>query len=121
MTKMVDKNCKACGALITVRLADHKRGWGNYCDKACAAAYKCGQRPKDVNSYHAKFSQWASICLETGGENAEKAATIEQQIGRSVKVKKIKRRQPACVYDKETEDDWLREDFDPSWDAHKNC
>ena len=50
----VQKNCKACGDLITVRLADHKRGWGNFCDKACAAAHKTGQRPGDVNEYHAK-------------------------------------------------------------------
>jgi hypothetical protein len=50
----VQKNCKACGDLITVRLADHKRGWGNFCDKACAGAYKTGQRPGDVNAYHAE-------------------------------------------------------------------
>lgn len=56
----VQKNCKACGDLIAVRLADHKRGWGNFCDKACAAAHKCGQRPGDVNAYHAKFSAWAA-------------------------------------------------------------
>ena len=56
---MVQKNCLACGDLITVRLADHKRGWGKFCDKACAAAHKCGQRPKDVNAEHAKYSAWA--------------------------------------------------------------
>ena len=50
----VQKNCLACGDLITVRLADHKRGWGKFCDKSCAAAHKTGQRPGDVNAYHAK-------------------------------------------------------------------
>lgn len=88
----VQKNCKACGDIIEVRLADHRRGWGNFCDKACSAAYKCGQRPKDVNSYHAKFSSWASNCLRTFdakygiGNLPPQAPSIQSQVGK-VKVK----------------------------------
>lgn len=40
MAKTIDKKCKFCSEKITVRLADHKRGWGNFCDKSCAAGYK---------------------------------------------------------------------------------
>ena len=34
---MIDKKCKHCNADIQVRLADHRRGWGNFCDKSCKA------------------------------------------------------------------------------------
>ena len=37
MPATIEKNCKSCGKLIVVRLADHKRGWGNYCNKSCKA------------------------------------------------------------------------------------
>lgn len=80
----VQKNCEACGTLITVRLADHKRGWGRFCDKACAAAYKCGQRPRDVNASHAKYSGWAASCLET--RDLTPAPRIKDQVGK-VRVK----------------------------------
>jgi hypothetical protein len=62
-TAYVQKNCLACDALISVRVADHKRGWGKFCDKACAAAHKVGMRPRDVNAHHAKFSAWAKSCM----------------------------------------------------------
>lgn len=91
----IQKNCAACGTLITVRLADHKRGWGKFCDKSCAAAYKCGQRPRDVNANHAKYSPWAAACLDT--RDLTKAPAVEAQIGEKVKVKLVKRsyaRQP---------------------------
>lgn len=87
----IEKNCAACGRPITVRLADHKRGWGKFCDKACSAAYKCGQRPKDVNRHHAKFSPWAAdrmAQLEADGVTAwAKAPSIESQIGKKPKVR----------------------------------
>lgn len=82
----VQKNCAACGTLITVRLADHKRGWGKFCDKSCAAAYKCGQRPRDVNAHHAKSSGWAAACLDT--RDLTQAPKIKDQVGK-VKVKPI--------------------------------
>ena len=37
MTSTIEKNCKCCKRTITVRLADHKRGWGNFCSKSCKA------------------------------------------------------------------------------------
>lgn len=40
MATMIDKNCKNCGSDITVRLADHKRGWGNFCNKRCKAKHQ---------------------------------------------------------------------------------
>lgn len=89
----VQKNCLACGDLITVRLADHKRGWGKFCDKACAAAHKCGQRPRDVNPHHAKFSAWAADRVLAFAEKyadgrPPAAPPLRQQIGK-VKVRPI--------------------------------
>ena len=40
MAAMIDKKCKHCKADITVRLADHKRGWGNFCSKSCKAKHQ---------------------------------------------------------------------------------
>lgn len=87
---MLQKNCEACGDLIEVRLADHRRGWGRFCDKACAAAYKCGQRPRDINEYHAKCQNgrgWAAEMLEKlsskypDGE-PPKAPSVKSQVGK---------------------------------------
>jgi len=93
MVATVQKNCGACGDLITVRLADHKRGWGKFCNKACAAAHKCGQRPSDVNVGHAKFSEWAAdrvadLARHPNGK-APTAPRIKDQLGHKVKVKPI--------------------------------
>lgn len=89
----VQKNCGACGMPITVRLADHKRGWGRFCGKACAAGYKCGMRPRDVNKRHAKESVWAADALAArdaaGVEAWPVAPSIKSQLGRSAKVKPI--------------------------------
>lgn len=86
---LVEKNCLACGDLIHVRLADHKRGWGKFCDKACAAAHKCGHRPKDVNVGHAKYSIWAADRMQHFVEHGQprKATAIKDQVGKKVKVK----------------------------------
>jgi hypothetical protein len=35
MAEMISKNCKCCKKQISVRLADHNRGWGNFCCKSC--------------------------------------------------------------------------------------
>jgi len=67
----VQKNCAACGDLITVRAADHKRGWGRFCDKSCAAAYKVGKRPDKKSGTYLK------------------APSIESQIGSVKVVKKL--------------------------------
>lgn len=40
MPAMISKTCKHCSTDITVRLADHKRGWGNFCNKSCKAKYQ---------------------------------------------------------------------------------
>jgi hypothetical protein len=40
MAEMIDKKCKHCKSYITVRVADHKRGWGNFCNKSCKAKYQ---------------------------------------------------------------------------------
>lgn len=93
MSGSVQKNCAACGDLITVRLADHKRGWGRFCNKACAGAHKCGQRPRDVNAHHAKSSVWAEdrmrwFTQQYAGEKPPLAPPLKSQIGK-VKVKPI--------------------------------
>lgn len=99
MNGNIRKNCLACGDLITVRLADHKRGWGKFCDKACAAAYKCGQRPRDVNAEHAKSSRWAAdrMAAFAAYPNSKPpfAPPIKAQAGR-VKVKPIYHSPAAC-------------------------
>jgi hypothetical protein len=87
MSATVQKNCLACGDLIAVRLADHKRGWGKFCDKTCAAAHKCGQRPRDVNAHHAKFSIWAfnkvaDFAAKYGSGKPPIAARLKGQIGK---------------------------------------
>ncbi len=88
----IKKNCAACFDLIDVRIADHTRGWGKFCDKSCAAAYKVGMRPRDVNANHAKYSSWASVAMDErnrlyGGKCPPKAPSIQQQLGKSLKVK----------------------------------
>ena len=40
MPATIDKKCKHCKSDITVRLADHNRGWGNFCNKKCKASYQ---------------------------------------------------------------------------------
>lgn len=38
--QLIEKTCKHCKNSITVRLADHKRGWGNFCNKSCKAKHQ---------------------------------------------------------------------------------
>lgn len=33
----VERKCKRCGDLFMARVADVKRGWGNFCSKSCKA------------------------------------------------------------------------------------
>lgn len=40
MAQTIEKNCKHCKSTISVRMSDHKRGWGNFCDKSCKAKYQ---------------------------------------------------------------------------------
>lgn len=93
----VRKNCEACFAPITVRLSDHKRGWGRFCDKACSAAYRSGLRPRDVNAVHAKYSAWAADRLAQrqadGVATWDRAPSVKSQAGR-VRVRH-QRRPPA--------------------------
>lgn len=96
----LQKNCEACGDIITVRLADHKRGWGRFCDKACAAAHKCGQRPRDVNAHHAKSSGWALdrfqiFSAKYPDAQPPKAPPIKSQIGK-VKVTPVYHSPASC-------------------------
>lgn len=135
----VKKNCKACGDLIEVRLADHKRGWGNFCDKACSAAYKTGQRPSDVNEYHAECQYgfgWAADKLRDfakkygEGGKPPKAPKIGSQIGHKPKVKPIyhspckcyrcgaKVNGPGLCDDCEAHEDSMNA-MEEGWDGHK--
>ncbi len=90
MSGTVEKNCLACGDLIHVRVADHKRGWGKFCDKSCAAAHKSGMRPGDVNAYHAKCQGgygWAAKKLKDFAAYPDgkppKARRIKDQLTKS--------------------------------------
>jgi hypothetical protein len=130
----VQKNCLACGDLISVRLADHKRGWGKFCDKACAAAHKCGQRPRDVNAQHAKQSFWAADRLRLfadkyGDGRPPIAAKVRDQIGK-VKVRPIYHSPAECrrcgttingpglCFDCDAHEQALC-DLEAGWDGHK--
>lgn len=130
----VQKNCEACGATISVRLADHKRGWGRFCDKACAAAHKVGMRPRDVNEHHAKFSHWASTCMAhrklAGVVVWPAAPRIKDQVGK-VKVSPLYHSPATCrscgeringpgfCYECEGEYQALA-DNEAGWNGHKN-
>ena len=37
MASSIQRKCLNCNMAITVRLADVKRGWGNFCSKRCKA------------------------------------------------------------------------------------
>ena len=50
MASMINKQCKHCGSSITVRLADHRRGWGKFCDKSCKAKHQ-----EKRNGQHAAY------------------------------------------------------------------
>lgn len=50
MPATIQKKCRCCKSDITVRLADHKRGWGNFCDKSCKARYQ-----EKRNGQHAAY------------------------------------------------------------------
>lgn len=130
----VQKNCAACGMPITVRLADHKRGWGRFCGKSCAAGYKCGMRPRDVNKTHAKKSIWAAdtfAAREAAGVSEwPKAPTVKEQLGHRVKVKPIYHSPAECrdcgkrvngpglCWECEAENDALGA-MEAGWDGHK--
>lgn len=128
LTSNLLKNCKACGDIIRVSLANHKRGWGNFCDKACAAAFKCGQRPEDVNERHAKHSPWAAAMWEArvenyNGETPPKAPPIKEQLGFKPKVKH-KLHSPEKPVPQELQDEWDHNDacaaMEECWDGHKH-
>jgi hypothetical protein len=89
----VKKNCKACGDLIEVRLADHKRGWGNFCDKRCAAAWKGGERPRSINAYHAScvtggwaYDKFHEFQKKYPEGKPPQAPSIKSQTGRRQKI-----------------------------------
>lgn len=50
MPKMIEKQCKTCKNKMQVRLADHNRGWGNFCSKSCKAK-KQEQRTGQHSAY----------------------------------------------------------------------
>ena len=98
----VKKNCEACGDLIAVRLADHKRGWGRFCDKRCAAAHKSGERPSSISKYHAScvtggwaFDRYHEFQAAYPDGKPPKAPRIKDQVGR-VKIKPIYHSPATC-------------------------
>ena len=57
---MIERKCKCCSKLISVREADVKRGWGLYCSKSCKAKaqerktgqYKAYMNGKGISNLH---------------------------------------------------------------------
>lgn len=134
----VQKNCEACGDLIDVRLADHKRGWGRFCDKRCSAAYKRGERPRSISAYHASCVNggWAHDRFHEFQEKypdgkPPKAPKIKDQIGKRAKVTPKyhspakcsscgahKNDGPGLCFECETEKQAL-DATEEGWDGHK--
>ena len=50
MPEMIEKKCQNCNKLISVRMVDHKRGWGKFCSKSCKA-----KRQERINGQHTAF------------------------------------------------------------------
>lgn len=50
MAQKMKKQCKCCGSDILVRVADHNRGWGNFCNKSCKAKLQ-----EKKNGQHAAY------------------------------------------------------------------
>ena len=38
--KRITKKCEECGEAMSVRVADHNRGWGKFCSKSCKAKFQ---------------------------------------------------------------------------------
>lgn len=68
---MVNRICKYCGKPFKARLADVKRGWGNFDTKSCKASYQVigGGRSKKARLVH-KVQKQRSIVI-SGNSFAE--------------------------------------------------
>lgn len=42
--KRIEKTCEVCQATMSVKAADHARGYGRFCSRSCAATFKAGSR-----------------------------------------------------------------------------
>lgn len=91
----IEVGCAWCKKQFSARVADRNRGWAKFCSKKCKAA--------EQENRTGQYRSWASRqCAKLDGNSDRKHA---------------------YVFDKHVvftviEDD--EEDFDPSWDAHKN-
>lgn len=78
---MVDRPCKCCGKMISVRAADVARGWGNYCSRACAKKTPGGDNstPDFSVKLPADFNErFPSVPMQTmASKNAETALPTE--------------------------------------------
>lgn len=69
MSGTVTVNCKHCRDPFTARVADRKRGWGNFCSKSCKAKHQ----EKRTGQYAAlRHSPHTSIDPEGAGWDAHK-------------------------------------------------
>lgn len=63
MPKMVECKCKGCGNPFMARVADRKRGWGQFCSKSCKAI-------KQEKRTH-QHSRYLSRRYESGSQSGE--------------------------------------------------
>lgn len=45
----VSVDCKFCGDVFEARVADRKRGWGEFCSKSCSASFKARKPNSNYN------------------------------------------------------------------------
>ena len=91
MASMMEKNCKSCGKIITVRVADHRRGWGNFCSKSCKAI-----KQEQRTGQHAAYRSGNGVSNLGTGPMAREMASMGHHWSSGF------------------------DDSDPGWDAHKS-
>ena len=63
MASMVEVKCKGCKEPFMARVADRKRGWGEFCSKSCKAT-KQNTNKRKRQRYPREFS--SCVSMESG-------------------------------------------------------
>ena len=60
-SKKYEYNCEYCGKSFHARLCDRNRGWGRFCSKSCAIAYR-NQQLKTIWHTNNEEPEQESVC-----------------------------------------------------------